>query len=684
MKTLTFSPFVKVAKWLLVIPMLMACAVSASPARPTFSVEQPHQVIFEDPEGRFSVVIPKNWHTSSAQEYNTLTDPDGAIKVYVLSVESNNTEQGLKAAWAIVEPAFALQPAKIKTPPQEGVEQVAKVTYQTDDPQRAVSATGQLVQGRVYAILTDGTAEAIDRRQSQLTIIQTGYDIKAVKKVDLTGVAPQPFDARMQAELEAYIAEAMPRADIPGAAVAIVQNGRIVYEKGFGVRELGKSDQITPETRMMIGSTGKTMTTMMMATVVDDGKMTWDTPAQQIYPNFAVADPQLSRQITMRNLVCACTGVPRRDLDMFFNASHLTAEGVVASLRTFEFFTPIGETFQYSNQMVATGGYLAAHAAGNGTSDLYTDYLAQMQQRVFDPIGMDQTTFSFDAVQASGNYALPHSANLYGEYTPLPLAYEQALKFFAPAGVSWSTAHDMARYLITELNQGISLDGVRVVSPENLAETWQPQVPITAQSGYGLGWMVDQYKGLRLIHHDGNTQGFTAELAFLPESNLGIVVLANAARSNNFNEAVRFRLLELAFGQPKVHDAQFVYQAKQLSSETAPLLGELDTAAVAPYLGAYYNEALGDLTLRLEDGKLSLDAGEMVLELRPLAQPIGPAHYIIFDTALASLPVALGRDKDDQPSVTLFYAPPFIFTKIEPSAAASTPVDLSKGQPKTR
>lgn len=527
----------------------------------------------------------------------------------------------------IVDPSFALQPAKVETPPREGVEQVVKITYQTDDPQRTVSATGQLVQGRVYTILTDGAAEAVARRQSQLTIIETGYDIKAVKKVDLTGVAPKPFDAQMQAELEAYIAGAMARADIPGAAVAIVQNGRSVYEKGFGVRQLGQPDPVTPETRMMIGSTGKTMTTMMMATVVDDGKMTWDTPAQQIYPRFAVADPQLSRQITMRNLVCACTGVPRRDIDLLFNAGHLTAENIVASLRTFEFFTPIGEAYQYSNQMVATGGYLAAQAAGSGTGDLYADYLAQMQQRVFDPIGMVNTTFSFDTVRASGNYAAPHGANLLGEYAPLPLAYEQILIPLAPAGASWSTAHDMARYLMTELNQGISPNGVRVVSATNLGETWQPQVPITAQSSYGLGWIVEQYKGLRLIRHDGNTQSFTADLAFLPESSLGIVVLTNAASSNSFNQAVRFRLFELALDQPKTHDAQFVYhpKPKRLSAEMAPLLADLDPATVAPYLGAYHNEALGDITLRLQEGKLSLDAGEIVMELRPLAQPLGPA-----------------------------------------------------------
>ena len=684
MKILIFSHFVKVAKWLLIIPILLACGISAPPARLMISVEPTSMAlprsstlatpsILEDPEGRFSVVIPKNWHTSPAQGYSVLTDPDGAIKVYVLSVESNNVEQGLKAAWAMVEPSFALQPAKVKTPPQEGVEQVAKITYQTGDPQRAVSATGQLVQGRVYTILTDGAAEAVARRDSQLTIIETGYNIKAIKKVDLTGVAPKLFDAQIQAELEAYIAEAMARADIPGTAVAIVQNGQIVYEKGFGLRQLGQPDPITPETRMMIGSISKTMTTMMMATVVDDGKMTWDTPAQQIYPNFAVADPQLSRQVTMRNLVCACTGVPRRDLDLFFNASHLTAEDVVASLQSFEFFTPFGEAYQYSNQMVATGGYLAAQAAGRGTGDLYTDYLAQMQQRVFDPIKMPNTTFFFDTVQSSGNYARPHGDNLYGEYTPLPLTYEQFVRPVAPAGGVWSTAHDMARYLMTELNHGRGPDGTRVVSAANLEETWQPQVPITAQASYGLGWAVDQYKGLRLIQHDGATSGFSSDFAFLPEANLGIVVLTNAHYTSHFNEAVRFRLLELAFGQPKAHNAQFVYQPRLASPDQAPSLAELDPAAVEPYLGAYHNEAVGDITLRLQDGKLSLDAGEIVAELRPLAQPIGPAQYIAFDSIMASLPVAFGRGKDNQPTVTLLISPPFVFTRVA-TAATPTPV----------
>jgi CubicO group peptidase (beta-lactamase class C family) len=110
----------------------------------------------------------------------------------------------------------------------------------------------------------------------------------ATEEIDLGKVPPKPFDAQMQAELEAYITTVMQREEVPGAAVAVVQNGQVVFQQGFGVRELGKPDPVTPETLMMIGSTGKSMTTMMMATVVDEGKMTWDTPAVSILPSPSV------------------------------------------------------------------------------------------------------------------------------------------------------------------------------------------------------------------------------------------------------------------------------------------------------------------------------------------------------------------------------------------------------------
>jgi CubicO group peptidase (beta-lactamase class C family) len=265
-----------------------------------------------------------------------------------------------------------------------------------------------------------------------------------------------------------------------------VQDGEVVYTGAFGVKALGSDDLITPETQFMIGSTTKPITTTMMATLVDDGIIAWDEPVVDVLPQFAVSDPELTQQFTLRNLVCACTGVPRRDLELLFNADDLTAADIVASLQTFQFFTDFGETFQYSNQLVATGGYAAA-AALDPDGELYATYLEAMQTRIFDPLAMTNTTFDFDAVVARGDYALPHAANLDGVYYPLSVNDERVLIPIGPAGVAWSTVGDMAQYAITMLNRGVAPDGEQLVSEENLLETWQPQVAVSADASYGLG-----------------------------------------------------------------------------------------------------------------------------------------------------------------------------------------------------
>src|SRR6266545_6044653 len=364
--------------------------------------------------------------------------------------------------------------------------------------------------------------------------------------IDLTKVAPRPFDQAMQAQLAAYITTVMQREQVPGAAVAIVQDGKVVYEQGFGVRELGKPDPVTPETLMMIGSNGKSMTTMMMASVVDDGKMTWDTPAVDILPSFALSDPKLTSNVTMRQLVCNCTGVERRDIEMFFPNTPRTAEGMIQGLRDFSFAGTFGKSYQYSNQMVASGGYLAARAATAQLSNLYDDYVVQMQRRVFDPIGMASTTFSFDAVQANPNHATPHGQMADLQFVPISLQLEQPLQPIAPAGGSWSNVQDLARYLMTQLNQGVAPDGRRVVSADNLKVTWQPQVQIAPNASYALGWAVTAYKGARLLQHGGGTNGFTSNLAYLPDAGLGIAVLTNA-QSNSVPTAAFVRVLELVY-----------------------------------------------------------------------------------------------------------------------------------------
>jgi len=655
-----------------------ASAVNPTPApAPEVTPTPPGKDVYEDPSGFFSVPIPTNWKLNRTPAYVLLTDPDEQIKVYILMVKAEGVEKALAAAWPVVDPQFDLAAQKVDTiPAPSGIDEMLQIVYDAKSEDQLVAAFGERLKGDVVAVLIDANIDAFQKRASQVSIVTSGLTLHAVKKTDLTGVAPRPLTAESLAQLEAYITDAMKRAQVPGAAVAIVQAGKVVYIKGFGVRELGKDDPVTPDTLMMIGSTGKTLTTMMMATVVDDGLMSWDTPVVKMLPSFAVADPQLTQRITVQNLVCACTGVPRRDVELMFNANRLTAEDVVRSLRTFEFFTKFGEAFQYSNQMVATGGYVAAVAAGADPNAMYEGFLAQMQRRVLTPIGMAASTYSFDRVEASGNYAMPHGIKQLGGYQPMSLDVERFLIPLAPAGALWSNASDMARYLITQLNQGVAPDGKRVVSVKNLQVTRQPQVAITAEASYGLGWMVDKYKGLPVLHHGGNTFGFSTDLAFLPDAGLGIVVLANAQYSV-FNQAVRFCLFELAFEQPEEYDKSFSYILETLNESIQEAAGNiqesLDRDAVAPYLGTFTNPTLGELTLALKDGRLIFSAGGFVSELRAYVDKKDPetkTGYILVDPPLAlALGVLFKFQKDAEGNATVvFEVPPdtYTFTKSLP------------------
>ncbi len=589
-----------------------------------------------DPDGRFTVPIPTNWTAEVIDNYVRLQDPSALISAYALAISAETAQAGIESAWAIVDPDYGLEAAQtISPPPPPGEDELLVINYDAGAA-RFVQAVGRRVGTMVYVLIFDGELNALIQRNAQAQQIASGFTFTEIEQIDLSGVEPRSIDEALLAEFEAYANDLLARLEVPGAAVAIVERGQIIYTGAFGVRELGSDEPIAVDMQFMIGSTTKPITTTMMAGLVDEGIMTWDTPVIELLPNFRVADPALTQRFTVRNLVCACSGVPRRDYEFVFNADELTAQGVIDSLATFEFFTDFGEAFQYSNQLVATGGYAAA-AAVDPNGDLYDTYIRAMQTRIFDPIGMTSTTFDFEAVGLRDRMAVPHSAYLIEPYyRPVPLSMEAVLIPVAPAGLAWSTVEDMARFMIMLMNGGVTPDGTRIVSEEQLALLWEPQVAVSAQISYGLGWLVETYKGLRLLHHGGNTLGFTSEFAFLPDADLGIVVLANAQGANLFSAGLRERLFELAYDQPMAFDDQidfFIAQSEQQIAELEASIGDAPTIdAAETMLGIWTNDILGDVELRFREGALVADTGEFVVELRPNVNPeVEPGTLIAVD-----------------------------------------------------
>lgn len=498
----------------------------------------------------------------------------------------------------------------------------------------------------------------------------------AVAFPDLSGATPLPLTGDRLTAFQEFIANTAAMINLPGASVAVVQNGEIAYIEGFGVREVGRPAPVTADTLMRIGSVTKSFSSLLAATLVDAGRLSWDTPIVDLLPDFAVSDPEVTSRLTASDAFCACTGLPRRDLEFIFRGHELTPQTMIDSLVDFGLTADFGERFQYSNQMVAVGGYAAAVADGGSVRDLNHAYAISLRDQVLNPIGMSRTTMDLTTVVADDDYATPHAADLAGVPTPLPLLEDDLwLWSVAPAGALWSSAREMARYLQTQLGRGENPDGVRVVSAANLERTWQPGVSIGVaqfppplsglQEHYGLGWVVGNFAGQRVISHDGGTFGFGALAAFLPDADLGLVVLTNQIETGPILAYTGLvRLIEIVFDTPSVIGPMIEAMSTggaDVQQEYIARLGGVDLAAVEPFLGDYVNPLLGSLTVAWRGDELIFDTGNFRSAVRPFLTDDGAvSHYVAVDppwvAAGAMMAINLVEGAGGQPMVTLTVA----------------------------
>lgn len=373
---------------------------------------------------------------------------------------------------------------------------------------------------------------------------------------------------------------------IPGVALAIVRDNQIVLAQGFGVRELGSDAPITPQTIFAVGSTTKAMNATMIASLVDDGRLAWDQPVREIWPDFELADPIVTSQTQVRDLLNMTSGLFRADLE--WSGVGLTPEQTMASLAELPLDEVPGRRFHYNNQIVATGGYIAALAAGGTLDSLDQIYAELLQQRLFDPAGMSTASLSLEATQVNPNHATPHDFTLFGEVVP---TYYHADTGIAPAGGVNASVLDLARFLAMQLNRGVSQSGTRVVSAENLTETWQPQVEIYPGFSYGMGWFIEEYEGVEMIWHDGDVLGFKSLLVMLPEANTGLALITNRTISYGFSNSLRYGFVEALYGldvdAAEDYKTQWDDFIEALPGIREPLAATVSEADVSPYLGRY-------------------------------------------------------------------------------------------------
>lgn len=602
-----------------------------------------------------TATAPKGWFLAQRPPTFVLEDPDRELKVVLTENSAGDGQKAIHLGWKELQVDFA-RPVKnvVNVPPKDGWDEIVQLQYEVPSTEnRFVLGLGRRRATTWYVALIDGSMAAVDRRSAQANTIINGLKVPGAEEESYAQKKAQPLTGERAAAFTAFLESALKAAQVPGAAIAVLQDGKTVYEKGFGVREVGKPGAVTPKTLFMIGSTTKPLTSLLMARLVDEKKLTWDTPVVSLLPSFALADADLTKKLLLKHTVCACTGLPRQDLELLFEYAHVTPEQRVASMGTMKPTTGFGETFQYSNPLVSTGGYVAALTLG-GKKGLGPAYDAAMQTRVFAPLGMTSTTFDFQKA-AKVEHAVPHAKNLKRESSPMPLSYEQNVVAIRPAGGAWSNVRDMARYLALELGNG-TLDGKVLVSAENSNARRQPQVKITDKMQYGLGLFLEQNHGVQVIGHGGNNLGFTTDLYFLPEHGVGVVLLTNAGDANALRRAVKARLLELLFDGKEEAQKDFDFAMKETDVAYAKLLENAsltpDPAWVAKWVGRYEAEGLGQVEITQSKEGASFDAGEWKTGLGQLRESDGSQRLLLTSPPFAGLDLA-AAESEGQPVLKL-------------------------------
>lgn len=335
--------------------------------------------------------------------------------------------------------------------------------------------------------------------------------------------------------------------------------------------------------------------------------------------------------------------------------SEMTAEDVIEMMATVPLSGTFEHTFNYSTPMVAVGGYLAAQADGGEYGNLMQAYADVMQERLFDPTGMTSSTFSIEDVVASGDYATPYYSSLAGVEALPPELDGGVFMPMAPGGALWSTADDLGKYLIMLLNDGVAENGKRVVSAENLSYLWEPQIAMNSQISYGLGWYVEDYHGLTVIHHEGGSAGCASELVAIPELNIGFALLTNQMdQVKPIGRMATYRLLEMLTGSEQVYDQQVRQQARDIDKQLLTLSlvtrKTVDPDKIAPFLGSYHNDELGDVELVLhEDNTLWIDFGEYESLIRPLITEEN--QFIFFESVFIGKTLQMKINSDGAPTM---------------------------------
>ena len=424
----------------------------------------------------------------------------------------------------------------------------------------------------------------------------------------------------MSSEAIDSVAERTLRAfEVPGVAVCVIKDGKVVHSKGYGVRSLATRKPMDENTLFGIASNSKAFTTAALGILVDEGKLNWDDKVRKYIPEFKLHDPYPTEEFTIRDLLChrSGLGLGAGDLMFFPDGGDFTIEDILHNLQYLAPVTSFRSQYAYDNNLYIIAGEVVARVSGMSWEDF-------VEQRIMRPLGMSHSATKFDRLRDTSDVIDGH-ARVDGKVEAI-VRHKSTVDY--AAGGIYSSIADLSKWVEMHLDGGkFGPDGKQLLSPAVMRERWTPQtiLPVggpgaygTHFADYGLGFVINDVKGYKQLSHTGGLEGMVTQITMIPELRLGIIVLINGEEGFAFS-AITNQIKDAYLGITGT-DRVTEYAAirkRQLSAdqrltdsiwrEVAAVgrarTGKSDTAGFSPYLGTYRDAWLGEVSISVQNGK---------------------------------------------------------------------------------
>jgi len=620
---------------LLLFSASMLYAQGQAPAAATGGPQAPERLAADTPKTTVmgnTFIAPKDWTLTVKGPATILEAPEGGSWIALVDVAAKDDDEALAKAWKAYRPE-AKWPIKVSNdlPDRDGWSKRRVYEYLTSPNEKREVAVLVFYSGTSWTVVIEDMADAVaEKRGGQIGVALGRLLPKGYSRESFANKKANTLDQARIAELGRFIERGQKETGVPGVTLGLVQDGKVIFAEGFGVKELGGTAKPNGDTLFMIASNTKALTTLMLAKLVEEHKMNWDTQVTTLYPDFKLGDAATTQSVLVKHLICACTGMPRQDLEWLFEYGKMTPQSSMTLLGTMQPTSKFGELFQYSNLMAAAAGYTGGHIL-YPNMDVGKAYDKAMQTLVFDPLVMSETTFDFKKAEKA-NHATPHAPDIDGNPAKALMAVNYSVIPVRPAGAAWSSVDDMLKYVSMELADGKLPDGKTYIDKEPLLERRRPQVYMSKDDSYGMGLMVDKTYGVPVVHHGGDMIGYHSDMIWLPQQNVGAVILTNGDPGWLIRTRFRRKLLEVLFDGHQEADNLLAADAKSYFAEIAAerkLLTVPADATESEKLAKHYsNASLGDLDVSMSSGKTYFDFGEWKSEVATKKNPDGTISFV--------------------------------------------------------